>query len=48
MNTTLMIPAAQNTDAIAFQYTGAPYILWLSMKMNLSTALKINLRKIVN
>jgi hypothetical protein len=45
MNTMLMTPAAENTDATAFHYTGTLYILWLSIKMD---ALKIILRKIVN
>jgi hypothetical protein len=39
MNTMLMVPAAQNTDATAFQHTGTLYILWLSVKMDVSTAL---------
>jgi hypothetical protein len=44
----LMIPAAQNTDATAFQHTGTLYVLWLSMKMDVSTALKLILSKMVN
>ena len=44
----LYAPAAKNTDATAFQYTGTFYVSWLSMKMDVSTTLKIILRKIVN
>ena len=47
MNTMLMTPTAQNTDATAFQLTGTLYILWLSMKMNVSTALKLIFSKMV-
>jgi hypothetical protein len=43
-----MTPAAWNTDATALQYTDTLYILWLSKKMDVSIALKIILRKIVN
>ena len=48
MNTMLITPAAQNTDATAFQLTGILYNLWLSMKMDVSNALKLILSKIVN
>jgi len=48
MSTMLMTPAAQNTDATAFQHTGTLYILWLSMKMDVSTALQLILSKMVN
>ena len=48
MNTMLITPAAQNTDATAFQLTGILYNLWLSMKMDISNALKLILSKIVN
>jgi hypothetical protein len=41
LNTMPMTPAAQNTDATAFQRNGTPYILWLSRKMVVSTALKL-------
>ena len=47
MNTILKTPAAYNIDATAFQHTGTLYILWLSMKMNVSTALKLILSKMV-
>jgi hypothetical protein len=47
MNTLLMTPASQNTDTTAFQHTATLYILWLSMKMDMSTALKLILSKIV-
>ena len=48
MNTMLITPAAQNKDATAFQLTGILYNLWLSMKMDVSSALKLILSKIVN
>ena len=41
-NTMPMTPAAQNTEATAFQHTGTLYILWFSMKMDVSAALKWN------
>jgi len=37
----MMTPAAQTTDDAAFKDTGTLYILWLSMKMDVSTALKL-------
>jgi hypothetical protein len=43
-----MNPAVQNTDAKAFQLTGTLYILWLSMVMEVSTALQLILSKMVN
>jgi len=43
----MMTPAAQNTDATAFKHPGTLYILWLSMKMDVSTALKLVSKKIV-
>jgi len=43
----VVTPAAQNTDATAFKHTGTLYILWLSMKMDVSTALKLISSKIV-
>jgi len=48
MSTMLLTPAAQNTDATAFHHTGTLYIMWLSMKMDVSTALELILSKIVN
>ena len=48
MNTMLMTSAGMNTDATAFQHTGTLYILWLSMKMDVSTALQLILSKMVN
>ena len=45
---TILTPAAQNMDATAFQNTGTLYILWLSMKMDVSTALQLILSKMVN
>jgi len=48
MNTMLMTPAAYNTDATAFQHTGTLYILWFSVKMDVSIALKLILCKMVN
>ena len=48
MNTILMTPAVKNIDAKAFQHTGTLYILWLSMKMDVSTALQLILSKMVN
>jgi len=44
----LLTPALKNTVATTFQLTGTIYILWLSMKMDVSTALKLNLSKMVN
>ena len=44
----LMTPAVKNTDATTFQLTGTIYILWLLMKMDVSTALKFNFCKMVN
>jgi GH43 family beta-xylosidase len=41
----MMTPAAQITDATAFKHTGTLYILWVSMKMDVSTALKLILSK---
>ena len=41
-------PAAQHTDATAFKHTGTLYILWLSMKMDVYTALKLILSKMVS
>ena len=43
-----MTPAALNTDATAFWHTGTLYVLWLSMKMDVSTELKLILSKMVN
>ena len=37
----MMTPAAQFTDDTAFKHTGTLHILWLSMKLNVSTALKL-------
>jgi len=34
-------PTAEITDDTAFKHTGKLYILWLSMKMDVSTALKL-------
>jgi len=48
MNTILMTPAANNADATAFQHTVTLYILWLSMKMDVSTALQPILSKMLN
>jgi len=48
MNLILMTSAACNTDATAFQHTGTLYILWFSMKMDVSTALQFILSKMVN
>jgi len=48
VNTLLITPAAQTTDATAFQLTGTLYILWLSMKVDVSNAFKLILSKIVN
>jgi len=48
MNTMLTTPTLYNTDATAFQHIGTLYILWLSMKMDVSTALKLIFSKIVN
>jgi len=48
MNTMLMTPAAYNTDATAFLHTGTLYILWFSVKMDVSIALKLILCKMVN
>jgi len=48
MNTILMTPAAYNTDATAFQHTGTLHILWLSMKMDVSTAIQLILSKMLN
>jgi len=45
---TILTPAAQNIDATAFQHTGTLYILWLSMKMHVSTALQLILSKMSN
>jgi len=44
-NTILTTPAAYNIDATAFQHTGTFYILWLSMKTDVSTALQLILSK---
>jgi hypothetical protein len=41
-------PAAQNTDATAFQHGDTLYILWLSQKMSVSTAFQVILSKTVN
>jgi len=43
-----MTPAAYNTDATAFQHTGTLYIVWFSMKMDVSTALQFMFSKMVN
>ena len=43
----MMTPAAQNTDATAFKHNGTLYILWFSMKTNVSTALELILSKMV-
>jgi hypothetical protein len=40
-------PAAQNTDATPFKHTGTCYILWLSIKMDMSTVLWLILSKTV-
>ena len=40
-----MTPAAQVTDDTAFKHAGTLYILWLSMEMGVSTALKLILSK---
>ena len=48
MNSMLITPAAQNSDATDWQHTGTLCILWLSMKMNVSTALKLILSNTVN
>jgi len=48
LNTLPMTPAAQNTDATDWQHTDTLYIMWLSMKMDVSTALKLILSKMVN
>ena len=48
ISTMLLTAAAQNTDATAFQHTDTLYIMWLSMKMDVSTALKLILSKMVN
>ena len=37
----------QNTKATVFQHTGTLYVLWLSLKMNLSTSFQLVLSKIV-
>jgi len=47
-NIILSTPAAYNTDATAFQHTGTLYIVWFSMKMDVSTALQFILSKMVN
>ena len=41
----MMTSTAQITDDTAFKHTGTHYILWLSMKMDVSTTLKQFLRK---
>jgi hypothetical protein len=41
-------PAAQHTDATAFKHTGTLYILWLWIKMDVSTASEFILSKMVN
>jgi len=48
MNTKLMTPAALNTDATAFQDTDTLHILWLSMRVDVSYALKLILSKMMN
>jgi hypothetical protein len=48
MNIILTTLAAQNTDTTAFQKTGTLYILRLSMKMDVSAALKLILSNTVN
>jgi len=48
MNTILMAPVPYNINATAFQHTGTLYILWLSMKMDVSMALQLILSKMVN
>jgi hypothetical protein len=48
INTILMTPAVWNIDATSFQHTGTLYILWLSMKMDVSTALQLILSKMLN
>jgi hypothetical protein len=45
MKIILTNPAAQNIDATAVQHIGTIYILWLPMKMDVSTAF---LGKMVN
>ena len=37
----MMTPAAQITDDTAFKHTDTLHILWLSMTMDVSTALKL-------
>ena len=41
----MVTPAAQITDDTAFKHNGTLYILWLSMKMDVYTALKLILSK---
>jgi GH43 family beta-xylosidase len=48
MNTILTTPAAENIDATFLQHNGTLYILCLSMKMDVSTALQLILSKMVN
>jgi len=43
----MVTPAAQITDDTAFKHNGTLYILWLSMKMDVYTALKLILSKMV-
>jgi hypothetical protein len=47
MNSMLMIPE-QNTEATVFQHTGTLYILLLSIKMAVSTALNVILGEMAN
>ena len=43
----MMTPTTQITDDTAFKHTGTLHILWLSMKMDVSTALKLISSKMV-
>jgi hypothetical protein len=43
----VMAPAAQNTDATPFKHTDTFYILWLSIKTDMSTVLWLILSKMV-
>ena len=41
----LLNPAAKNTDATAFKHNDTLYILWLSVQLDVSTALELVLSK---
>ena len=48
MNTMLVSPAAEKTDATAFHHTDTLCIFWLSQKMGFSTAFQLVLNNMVN